>query len=207
MESQAEYQVTKPERSALAEFAVTPAKVAEMAKEYMSLTVPPEDTKGYRVARSALTVCVTTRTGTDKRRKQLGEDARAWISEVNQAQKDLIAPLAPVEEHLRAELQTEDDRKAAIKAEAERVERDRIEGYRKRITEIQAYGIVLPTLSSTAIQLIIESVENIDTSESELEEFWTEATLTKTSTLNALYQAHNARVVWEKEEEERKAET
>jgi len=207
METQAEYQVTTPERNALAEFSITPEKVAVMAKEYMTLTVPPEDTKAYKVARSALTVCVTTRTGTDKRRKQLGEDARMWITECNTAAKDLIAPLAPVEEHLRAELQTEDDRKAAIRAEEERVERERIEAHRKRIAEIQASALVPPTMNSESISTIRVALDSIDTSESAFEEFWTEATKTKDAALNALIIARSARVVWEKDEEERKAES
>ena len=57
--------VAVQERSAIAEFELTPAKVTEMAKEYMKLTVPAEDTKAYKTARAALTTLVTTRTGTD----------------------------------------------------------------------------------------------------------------------------------------------
>ncbi len=199
-------EVVPVERKAITEFSITPAKVAEMAKKYMALTVPAEDTKAYKVARAALTLCVTTRTGTDERRKELGSDARKWVSEVNQAQKDLIKPLAPVEEHLRYEITKEDYRKQKIKDEKERIERERIDGHRKRIEGIAADAIVPPTLNSESIKTWVARVTEADVTEAEFEEFWTEAARVKDTTLNTLTEALDARIEWEKAEEDREAE-
>ena len=206
MEEQVEYQVGPIKRNALIEYDVTPEAVAKMATEYMVLTVPEDDAKAYRTARKALTICVRTRTGTDKRRKELGSDARTWISECNAAAKQLIDPLAPVEEHLRGELEREDARKEAIKEAEEAKERKRIEDIRAMIAEIGNIRMDNFFADSKTLASCIEFLEGIETSESEYQEFWTEAAQVKAQAIEALKLQLEARLVWEKNEAERKEE-
>ncbi len=194
------------ERNALSEYEITPAAVADMAKKYMTLTVPEGDTTAYREVRAALTMVVKTRTGTDKRRKELGADARAWIGEVNQAQKDLIAPLAPVEEHLRAELTAEDNRKAEIKAAEARKEAERIEAIREMVSSIQRLAMGLSGLTQDQIRDIMVQIDTLDVSPEIYFEFTAEANQAKTDAAIAAQQALDERVRLDQEEAARKAE-
>ena len=193
-------------RDAIAQYEITPALVAQMAKDYLALTVVEGDTKSYKTVRAALTTCVRTRTGTDKRRKELGEGARRWISETAAAARQLLGPLVPVEEHLRGELTREDDRKAAIKAEKEAAERERVDDLRGMITEIQRIATEVVGKGSEEIRLRLEFVGNVNTTEAEFAEFWTEAAAVKEDALKALKRALADRLQLEKEEAERKAE-
>lgn len=149
------------EEKALASYEITPEEVARKAKEYMALKVLPEDAKSYQVARSALTMCVSTRTSVDKRRKELGEDSRKWVAAVNQAAKDLLAPLAPAEDHLRGELDLEDGRRKEVKAEKERIEKARIDGIKAKITSISSNILLIRGKDSQALMTMLDNVSTI----------------------------------------------
>lgn len=195
------------ERNALAEYELTPAKVAEMAKKYMKLTVPAGDNKAYKIVRAALTTCVKTRTATDKRRKELGEDARTWIAEVNQAARDLLEPLVKVEEHLKTELQNEDARKEEIKAEKARLEQERVDGIRDRIAAMVSLvtGINYDMPSDT-LQNLLDQLNETEITEDIYMEFTAEALKTKSEVEESILRAIETRKKFEAEEAERKAE-
>ena len=198
---------TKIERSAIAEFELTPAAVAEMAKEYLKITVPEGDAKAYKLARAALTTCVTARTGTDKRRKDLGVEARVWLGEVSQAAKDLVEPLAPVEEHLRAELGKEDARKEEIKAEKAKREQERVDSIQEKIETIKSFSASLNwELSVEELNIILGNLEVLAISPDEYMEFTADANQIKTDVTVAIHKAISTREKFEAEEAARKAE-
>lgn len=194
------------ERNAIAEFEITPARVADMAKRYLELTVPEGNAHAYKVARAALTTCVHARTGTDKRRKELGEDARTWIAECGQAAKDLIAPLEPVEAHLRAELKREDDRKEAIRAEKERIEQERLDEIRKGIFALSKMVASLNGLDSATLMSLGEEIEAIEITPDEYQELTKEANQAKHDAYIAVREAYEARIEWENGETARREE-
>jgi len=198
-------EVVKIERNAIQEFEITPARVAEMAKEYLVMVVPEADNKAYAEVRAALTTCVRTRTGVDKRRKELGSDARKWISECNEAAKELIAPLAPVEAHLKAEIDREDDRKAQIKAAEAQKESDRISGIRGKINDIAQMVTSLNGLDSDTLAQVVSDIDAIELPPDEYMEFVAEANLTKHNAYIAAQEALHFRIRWENEEADRKA--
>lgn len=198
--------VVSYEQKAVSEFSITPAEVAEKAKEFLALKVLQDDAKTYKTAREALTLCVSYRTSTDKRRKELGEDARKWINTVNQAQRNLIAPLAPAEEYLRTELQIEDGRQKAVKAEKARKERERVEAIRAKIAGIKLMVFESPGKNAQQIQDLIAENSFIEVTEDVFQEFTEEAQRVLTETTTALNSALQARIKWEEEQAERHAE-
>ncbi|MBU3914401.1 hypothetical protein KKA14_02615 [bacterium] len=196
----------KAERNALQEFELTPEKITEMVKQYMALTVPAGDNKAYRVAREALTICVHARTGIDKHRKKLGEDARIWINECNAAGKELTALIEPAETHLSSELGAEDARKAAIADEIERKEQERINGIRTKINAIAGLTVGLNGLNSVALQRLADELEAMPLDSKEYMELSAEANITKTQAYGQILVALDARITFEKEEMARKIE-
>ena len=200
-------EIIRKERSAIAEYEITPAKVAEMAKEYMKLKVVEGDTASYKVARAALTTCVSTRTGTHEHRKKLGEEARNWIKDCNTAASKLLDPLAPVEEHLRAELGREDNRKAKIKKEKEERELARIAEIREKIATISSFSASLTwELTAAELRTILGNVEVLAISPDEYMELTPEANQVKHEVQIAIHKAIETRDKFEAEEAARKAE-
>ncbi|MBW2037029.1 MAG: hypothetical protein JRI41_06065 [Deltaproteobacteria bacterium] len=196
--------------SAITQYELTPEAVTVMVKEYDSLAVIPGDTASYKEVRAALTMLVHTRTATDRRRKNLGEEARTWIKEINGAAKQLLAPLEPLENRFRAELKAEDNRKAEIKAEKVRIEQARIDGIRAKIDEIKTWcyqGIAYRKPSAT-IRLILLRLEKTlaNLTESDYMEFLGETQDLLRDAITQTRDALSARLQWEKEEEDRKAE-
>ncbi len=200
-------EIVKAKRNAIAEYEFTPKAIATMAKEYMTLKVIEGDTGSYKIARSALTTVVTTRTGTDKHRKKLGEEARTWIKEVNTAASELLAPLIEVEEHLREELGREDGRKAAIKAEKEARELKRVSEIKEKIATITSFSASLNwQLTVDELNVILGNLEVLVITPDEYMEFAAEANQAKHDVQIALHKAIGAREVFDKEEAARKAE-
>ena len=92
-------------------------KLAEYREKFIGLSA---DTKeGYEEVRKAIAVCRTTRTGVDKKRKELTEEAREWIDVANAEAKRLIVALEAIEEPLKAKKQAVDDERERVKAAAE----------------------------------------------------------------------------------------
>ncbi len=210
MPDQQEQHIPTPtsfERNALAEYDITPAKVAEMAKEYMTLKVIEGDTGSYKAARAALTLCVTTRTSTDKHRKKLGEEARTWIKDVNLAATKLLEPLIPVEDHLRTELGREDERKAKIKAEKEEKELKRVTEIKEKIEVIRSFSASLTwELTVEELNVIMGNLEVLAITPDEYMEFTTEAGQVRHDVQVALHKAIGVREKFEEEEAARKKE-
>ena len=197
--------IDKPSQ-AIVLYKITPKEIAERLKEYDQLKVIEADTKSYKKVRSALTSIITTRVEVDKRRKQLGEDARKLVSNINQAAKMLIEPMTPYEDRFKSELNTEDDRKAEIKSEKEAIEQARVDKIRSRINDLQAVLITIITLPSNKIQAIQMEVESIEISVIDYMEFTEEAERVKANVLNTIQDYMKVTIENEKEDAERKIE-
>ena len=195
---------------AILQYELTPETVAAMVTKYDALTVIPGDTASYKTVRATLTMLVHTRTQTDKRRKDQGEEARAWIKELNGTAKQLLAPLVPLEARLRCELKSEDDRKAEIRAAKERKEQARIDGIRAKIDAIKTwcYQGIAYDKSSEIIRLILLRLKGTSEklTEDDYMEFLGETQDLLWDAITKTKDALEAHLQWEKEEVERKAE-
>lgn len=172
---------------ALAEFTLTPERVEEMAKEFMHLTVPEGDKDAYKIARAGLRICVKARTDTDKRRKDLGVEAREWLADVSEAARALLEPLIPVESHLKVEVYNEDNRIKEIKAEKARIEFERVERIRVKIKAIHDLRVFIDQQTTSEDMHDAHSKANaIEITEEEYMEFAFEAQRAKEAACTAL---------------------
>lgn len=96
---------------------LTDAKLAEYREKFKCLSAKTKE--GYEDVRKAIAVCRTTRTGIDKKRKDLNESAQLYIKTVNGEAKRLITAIEEIEEPLKKEKQAVDDERERLKAEAE----------------------------------------------------------------------------------------
>ncbi len=210
MSEQTEYapttQVKAVERNAIQEYEITPSKVKELVKGYMELRVLPADKGTYKAAHEGKMVLVKTRTSIDKRRKQLGEDARKWVGEVNDAAKQLLAPIEPAEAHLKAQLKTEDDRIDAIRQAKVAAEEKRVSDIREKIEEIKTLRYVDPQLPSKEILKQLKELALIVIDDSEYGEFTDEADGMQARSRLSLQVALDKQLEWEKEQVAVKAE-
>jgi hypothetical protein len=185
----------------------SPSKINEMVGQYLTLSVPEGDSKAYKIVRTALTTVVSTRTGIDKRRKQLGEEARLWINQVNDAAKTITKLLEPAESHLRSELDKEDARKEAIRLVNERKEKERIDGIRNKISSIQRLASNTRGLNSSQIKDLLSQLNAIEILETEYMELTSDAANVLNDSKMQIEEAFERQLQVEKEDEIRKAET
>lgn len=95
-------------------YELTPATVSEMIKKYDNLELIPGDKGSYQEVKRVYMLFVRARTGTDKRRKELGQEAREFVNQVNTAAKELLEPLSVYEKRFKAMINTEDERESKI---------------------------------------------------------------------------------------------
>lgn len=198
--------VAVKERKAIAEYEITPEKINALVKQYEALSIIPGDTKAYGEVRAAKTICVRTRTGIDKRRKDLGSDARSWILEVNAAAKQLTEMIAPAESHLREELDREDGRKDAIKQQKADEEQARVDAIRAKITDINSMVRNLSSLDAEQLDALLDEIGWFKITPRVYQEFTAEAMKAKLECEQAVTDAYNLRVKLDSEEAARVAE-
>ena len=124
-------------------FKINIVEVQGMVKKYQELTLIPEDESSYRICRTALTSCIRTRTGIDKRRKELNKKAQTEIKGRNTAAGQLAAIIEPAETYLTGLVKGEDGRIAAIEEEEKRKEHEKIS---VRVMALGKCRVILPHL-------------------------------------------------------------
>lgn len=93
--------------SAVSKFDISKSAIDEMVAEYAALVINGvSDSAGLKVVHEARMKCVRVRTSIDKRRKELTEESRKFVADVNDVAKKLTAWLEPTEKRL-AELENE----------------------------------------------------------------------------------------------------
>jgi hypothetical protein len=198
---------TEVKRNAVAEYDLTPEKVKELVKQYEGLEVLPNDKPSYQIVHKAKMVLVKTRTAIDRRRKELGDDARKWVNEVNSAAKALLEPMALVEDHLKSELKKEDERIEAIRQEKIAKEMARVANIRGKIEGIENLALEGKShQGSKVIKTWIDKLSAIEITEDIYMEFTDLAKLAKDDSLSSLQEDYENRLAWEKEQEEAKIE-
>lgn len=189
-------------------FDITRAAIKKMADQYKDLEIT--DTASYKVVTAAIADVRSKRTAVEKRRKELKADALEFGRKVDAEAKDIMALLLEIEEPLKATKQAEDDRKAAIKAEKERKEQERIDGIRAKINELRAWCFdgIAHNKSSRAITLVLSKLQETfgKLTKDDYMEFLGEAQDLLWDAIMKTQEALKSRQVWEAEEEQRKAE-
>ena len=110
----------------LTKFNVADAAISQMSTEYMPLEINGvEDIKGFKIVHTALMAVKKKRVAVEKTRKELKADSLKFGRAVDAEAKRITALLAPIEDHLSKEKQAVIDEQARIKAEEERIEKER----------------------------------------------------------------------------------
>jgi DNA repair exonuclease SbcCD ATPase subunit len=98
--------------------------IQEYREKFSGLRVTTNEECG--VVTKAIGVLRTTRTGIDKRRKELTENAREYVSSVNSVAKELTSQIEEIEEPLKKRKQVFEDEKQRLKQEAEEARQAKI---------------------------------------------------------------------------------
>jgi len=171
----------------ISNYDVTDAAIEALKVEFSGLTAT--DTQGYKDVTKAIAKVRTYRTSTDKKRLELNAEAQKHIKEINAEAKVIIAKLQAVEDPLKELKQAVDDEKARIKAEAERVERERVEGIELRINEMRNIPFELTRtlgVDSSVIKAEIAKLERVEITEENFAELIPTAIGVREEALNKL---------------------
>jgi DNA repair exonuclease SbcCD ATPase subunit len=103
---------------------VTDVMIQEYREKFSGLQVTTNEECG--IVTKAIGVLRTTRTGIDKRRKELTENAREYVSSVNSVAKELTSQIEEIEEPLKKRKQVFEDEKQRLKQEAEEARQAKI---------------------------------------------------------------------------------
>lgn len=115
---------------------VSEAAIEEIKKRFLPLEVKNfEDKEGYEQVKKARIEVKTLRVNIEKRRKELKKDSLEFGRMVDGKAKELSAPLEEVEQHLQEQQNVIDAEKKRRKEEAERKERERVEGMFRALVE------------------------------------------------------------------------
>lgn len=122
--------------AALAIFAITPEQIKAKAEAYGKLKA--DTPAGLKSVTAAIAECRTMRVSIGKRKKEVNEDAHARIKAVNALHDELVDLIESFEKPLKAEKERAEKAKAAIRAEADRKEREEYEAKIRKEQEAEA---------------------------------------------------------------------
>jgi len=113
--------------------------------------------------------------------------------------------LEPGEQHLKDVRQAEDDRKAAIQAEKDRIEKERVDTILFKIECFEKVPLCTG-LNSDSVASMCDKIVAVQITEEVYQEFTEKAKEIRLATLTTLEDIYNDKVIQEKEAAERKAE-
>lgn len=127
-----------PITTELAKQNITEVVIADLKKKYLPLKILSiDDVEGYKKVHDARIVCRDTRVLAEKICKKGREDAireqKSWISK----EKEVVAQISEVEQHLKKQEDSIDDAKEAIKIRAERLLK--LPGRKEQVTTVKEY--------------------------------------------------------------------
>ena len=190
--------IVEPETQ-LVPYSLENAVVESLKTKYMDITIKPDDKAAYKMVMGGLKECREIRLAVDGWHK----DKKEWILKAGKhydsERRRVHALVEPVETHLKTVREAEDNRKVKI-------EQDRVNGIRAKITAIQIVPGALIGKTLAELNAMWAKVFDAEITEAEYMEFATEALNVKANVQDALITAIEAREKFDKEEAERKAE-
>jgi len=165
------------------------------------------DGKSYAVVMQGLAEYRELRLAIDDKHKELKRDILEAGRSLDGDKSRLKALLEPGENHLKGIRQIEDDRKAAIKEEKDRKERERIEKIQEKVRSVVAQGIIYDTMPSSTIKERLIILKGHKVTKEIYAEFTDQTIQAQKEAVAGLERMLTYRIQSEKEEVERKAET
>jgi len=170
----------------IVEYSQTTAALAALRTKYSGVIYDLATTKGNEAARAARLELTTLRTSLEKKRKEFKSPALEFgkmiDAEAARITGEIVALETPIDEQIKAD----EKRRAAEKAEKERIAAERAAGYHAKIDQVRSFVAKCVGISSERIIKGIAQVELLDVSEQAFAEFVGEAATAKAETLAAM---------------------
>lgn len=182
----------------------TEVSLRELATKHVNIQVI-KDKAGREQAHGAAMELMRARTTISKVAKEARDDAVKFGKAVVAEEARLVAIIEPEETRLKGLRDNWDTEQARAKAEAERIERERLLALGARIQEIRGFArLAQDCRSSDAVRRLVERLAGLDMTG--FDEFEAEAVQALTETRQQVEQALNTRLATEAEAARIKAE-
>lgn len=123
----------------LARFSPADAGISKLKEQYGALKITSQDDKaGYKAVKEAWNIVRSTRTGFEKKGKDLRSDYTVITKAISKEEDRLVELITPLEDDLYKKWKAIDDEKERVKREAEEAEQAQL---MKRVEEIQILGM------------------------------------------------------------------
>ena len=171
-------------KNQIQEYTQTEAALADLRIRYSHMLWDVSSTDGMNAAKKARAEVRGYRTGLEDMRKEIKAPALERCRLIDDEAKRITAELVAIEKPIDAAIKAEEDRKAAEKAEKERIERERIQAIRGKIGAI----VMLPArhIGSCASELEGVIASLLDPTFEQFAEFTGEAILAHDDALRQL---------------------
>ena len=199
----------------IVEYNKTEAALADLRAKYSGVVFDLTTTKGDKEARAARLELVTLRTSLEKKRKEFKAPALAFGKKIDSEAERVTAEIVKLESFIDQQIKADEDRRAAEKAERDRIEAARVQAIQDKITAIRGFVAKCQDISAERIANGIELVSKVDTGAHVFFEFADQAQAAKDETVKAMRdmleaakvrEAEAARVEAQRLENERIAE-
>ena len=180
------------------------AVITALDAKYADVVI--KDAASYAFVMSGLREYREHRLAVDEWHKGKKQSALEYSQALDAEKRRVKGLLEPGEQHLKDVRQVEDDRKAKIKAEKDRIEKERIDGIQAKIVDLERYPSLTTGLNSDSVASMCDAIVAVQITEEEYQEFTEQAKAAKLATLSALDDIYNDKVIQEQEAAERKAE-
>ena len=171
---------------AVVKYSKTEAELAHMRHRFGGVVYDLTTTKGDKEARAARLELVTLRTSLEKQRKTFKEPALTLGRKIDDEAARITAEIKALETPIDEQINADENRRAAEKAERERIEAERIAAHQTKLAAMRGCVARAQGLPSARIAKGIEQVEAIMLGVTAWEEFAAEATTAKQETLAAM---------------------
>lgn len=199
----------------IVKYSKTEAELAYLRAKYSGVVFDLTTTKGDKEARAARLEFVTLRTSLEKKRKEFKAPALAFGKKIDSEAERVTAEIVKLESFIDQQIKADEDRRAAEKAERDRIEAARVQAIQDKITAIRGFVAKCQDISAERIANGIELVSKVDTGAHVFFEFADQAQAAKDETVKAMRdmleaakvrEAEAARVEAQRLENERIAE-
>ena len=186
----------------LVKYSATEAGLAALRKDLAGKTYDLKTVKGNDEARGDRLRCVTLRTTLEKRRKAFKEPALEYGKLIDAEAKRITAEIVALETPIDDAIRADETRRAAEKAERERIEAERVAKHQAAIATIRNYVALANTPGMTAAKLTrgMVALQAMVFGE-EFEEFAGQAEAARDEALAALEVLHGTATLREAEAE------
>ena len=175
----------------IVEYSKTEAALSELRGKYHGVAYDLTTNKGDKEARAARLELTTLRTSLEKKRKEFKAPALEFGKKIDSEAARITALIIELETPIDQQIKADEARRAAEKAERERIEAERVQGLRVKIAAIWSLVDKCHGISSERIAKGIAQVKLIDTSPDVFAELSGDAEQTRTETLKAMHALHD----------------